>query len=270
MKIKAFQIFCGLVIATLFTSCGEYQKVLNGTDIIAKYKAAETYYEAGEYQKAIRLFEQVIPSYRGKPQAERLIFFFANSYYQNKDYYLAAYQFENFVKSYPKSQRVQQANFLAAKSYYHRSPDYSLDQEDTFTALEKLQLFLNKYPRSTYAEEANQLILELQGKIEQKDFEIAKQYYTIRDFKPAARAMDNFISEYPGTRFREEALYQKFLALYEIATNSFRNVMQPRLEELQRLYQNILSKYPETLFIEDLNKKMETVDELLRTFESAT
>ena len=78
MKIKAFQIFCSLVIATLFTSCGEYQKVLNGTDIIAKYKAAETYYEAGEYRNAIRLFEQVIPSYRGKPQAERLIFFFAN------------------------------------------------------------------------------------------------------------------------------------------------------------------------------------------------
>ena len=112
--------------------------------------------------------------------------------------------------------------------------------------------------------------MELQGKIEQKDFEIAKQYYTIRDFKPAVRAMDNFISEYPGTRFREEALYQKFLALYESAANSFRNVMQPRLEELQRLYQNILSKYPETLFIEDLNKKMETVDELLRTFEPAT
>ena len=75
MKIKAFQIFCGLVIATLFTSCGEYQKVLNGTDIIAKYKAAETYYEAGEYRKAIRLFEQVIPSYRENPRQNVLFSF---------------------------------------------------------------------------------------------------------------------------------------------------------------------------------------------------
>lgn len=270
MKLKNLRILFVLLLGVGLSSCSEYQKVLNGTDIPSKYKAAETFYEAGDYRKAIRLFEQVIPSYRGKPQAERLIYFFANSYYQNRDYYLAAYQFENFVKSYPKSQRVQEANFLAAKSYYHQSPIFSLDQEDTFTALEKLQLFLNKYPSSSFADEANQLILELQGKIEQKDFEIAKQYYTIRDYKPAVQAMETFISEYPGTRFREEALYQKFLALYEIATNSFRNVMQARLEELQLLYQNILSNYPETLFLEDLDKKMETIDELLRTFEPAT
>ena len=58
----------------------------------------------------------VIPAYRGKPQAERLIFFFADSYFYTNDYYLAAYQFENFIKSYPKSNRIAEAYFMAAKS----------------------------------------------------------------------------------------------------------------------------------------------------------
>ena len=183
---------------------------------------------------------------------------------------MAAYQYENFIKSYPKSDRIEEASFYAAKSYYHQSPIYSLDQKDTFEALEKLQVFLNKYPQSSFADEANQLILELQTKIEQKDFEIAKQYYTIRDYKAAVKALDNFIAEYPGTKFREEALYQKFNAAYEIAINSFRVVMKPRLEELQQLHQTIFRYYPETLFSEDLNQKMEEVDKLLRTFASPT
>jgi len=80
------------------------------------------------------LFEQIISKYRGKPQAQRIIFFFADSYFQTKSYYLAAYQYENFVKSYPKSERIQEATFKAAKSYYFQSPKFSLDQEDTYTA----------------------------------------------------------------------------------------------------------------------------------------
>jgi hypothetical protein len=46
--------------------------------------------------------------------------------------------------------------------------------------------------------------------------------------------------------------------------------MKPRLEELQQLHQTIFRYYPETLFSEDLNQKMEEVDKLLRTFASPT
>jgi len=220
MKFKAVRVFL-LTCASVFVfSCSDYQKLLNGDDTSAKYKQAELYYNNGEYRKANRLFEQIISKYRGKPQAQRIIFFFADSYFQTKSYYLAAYQYENFVKSYPKSERIQEALFKAAKSYYFQSPKYSLDQEDTYTATEKLQVFLNLYPNSEYASEANQMIAELQEKLEKKNFEIAKQYYTIRDYKAAIKANDNFISSFPGTKFREEALYTKFIAAYKIAINS--------------------------------------------------
>ena len=65
---------------------------------------------------------------------------------QAKRYSLAAFQYENFIKSYPKSERVVEASFKAAKSYYFQSPEYSLDQEDTYSAIEKLQVFINLYP----------------------------------------------------------------------------------------------------------------------------
>jgi len=254
--LKVLYIFLGSFVC----SCSDYQKILNSDDTSVKYKEAEVYYNNGEYRKANRLFEQIIPKYRGKPQAQRIIFFFADSYFQIKSYYLAAYQYENFIKSYPKSQRVQEASFKAAMSYYFQSPKFSLDQDDTYTAIEKLQVFLNLYPDSEYADRANQMIAELQEKIEKKNFEIAKQYYTIRDYKAAIKANDNFISSFPGTKFREEALYTKFISSYQIAINSINTKKEDRLEDLIQQFNTIIRYYPESLFLDDLEKKMEKVN----------
>ena len=261
MKIRMLCVLSIALAALVSTSCSDYQKLLNGDATSEKYKQAEVYFNNGEYRKANRLLEQIIPKYRGKPQAQRIIFFFAESYFQTKSYLLAAYQFENFIKSYPKSDRVQEASFKAAKSYYFQSPRFSLDQEETYTAIEKLQVFLNLYPNSEYAVEANQMIAELQEKLEQKDFEIAKQYFTIRDYKAAIKANENFVSSFPGTKFREESLYTRFIASYEIAINSIDSKKKERLEELIQQYNTIIRYYPESLFLEDLDKRMSKVNQ---------
>ena len=268
MKLKSISIISFLF--TILFSCSDYQKLLNSDDASEKYKQAEIFYNDGEYRKANRLFEQIVPNYRGKPQAQRIIFFFADSYFQIKSYNLAAYQYENFIKSFPKSDRVQEASFKSAKSYYYQSPTFSLDQEETFKAIEKLQIFINLYPNSEYSIEANQMISELQVKLEKKDFEIAKQYYTIRDYRSAIKSNDNFIASFPGTKFREEALYIKFLSLYEIAVNSVILKKQERLKELQQQYNLILRYYPDSLFIEDLEDKMNKANSELEKFSTIT
>ena len=260
MGIRLVFFYFLVFFLNIFFSCSDYQKLLNSNDASEKYKKAEVYYNGGEYRKANRLFEQIIPKYRGRPQSQRIIFFFAETYFQTKSYSLAAYQYENFVKSYPKSERVREAIFKAAKCFYLQSPSFSLDQDETYNAIEKLQVFINLYPDSEFTPEANQMILELQEKLEKKDFEIAKQYFTIRDYRAAVKANENFIAGFPGTKFREESMYIKFLSLYEIAINSIFSKKQKRLNELKQQYELILRYYPETLFLEDLNKKMERVN----------
>ena len=269
LKITRF-ILLSVILISVTSSCNSYQKMLNNPDVAAKYKAAEAYYNTGEYRRANRLYEQILPSYRGKPQAQRVIFFFADSYLQTEDYYLAAYQFESFVKSFPKSDKLQEASFLAAKCYYMLSPRYSLDQTNTNDALDKLQIFIDNYPDSEFLAEANSYVQELQTKLEKKDFEISKQYHTIRDYKSAINAFDNFISSYPGTPFREDALYYKFLSSYEIAINSVYYKKLDRLKELQGIYDIIKRYYPETLFIDDLDKKMERAAKEISLLENNT
>ena len=259
-----YRIFIIVFLSSILLSCNEYQKLLNSTDNDTdKYNAAEKYYNDGEFRRANALIEQLIPSYRGKPQGERLVFFFADSYFQIKLYYSAAIQFENFIKSYPNSQRIQEAYFMEAKSYYMLSPLYTLDQDDTYTGIDKLQVFINRFPNSEYVSEALELMNDLQNKLEEKDFEISKQYYTIRDYTSAIKALDNFVADNPGTIFREEALYYKWLSQFEIAINSIESRIVDRVTELERALDNFLRNYPDTIFIEDLSKKINIAKQLL-------
>ena len=255
----------GILILFIFTiSCNDYQKILNSTENeVDKYTAAEKYYNNGEFRRASALLEQIMPSYSGKPQGERLRFFFANTYFETKSYYLAAIQFENFIKSYPNSQRIIDAYFMEGKSYFMLSPIFSLDQDETNTAIEKLQIFINRYPNSEFTSEAIELIEQLQNKLEKKEFEISKQYYTIRDYNSAIRSLDNFAADYPGTIFREEALYYRWLSTYEIAINSIESKIIERVTELERSLVNFLRYYPETIFIEDLSNKLNNAKKII-------
>ena len=111
---KLISVF--LIIISL-TSCSEYQKAIKSEDLAVKNKVANELYEKGKYTKALRLFEQIAPAYRGKPNAERLFYMFSKSYYNSKQYYLAGYQFESFVSNYPRSEKREEGAFLAAECF---------------------------------------------------------------------------------------------------------------------------------------------------------
>jgi outer membrane protein assembly factor BamD len=223
------KFFYILLVSLVFSSCSEYQKALKSQDTDLKLKVAIDEYNSGNYTKAIRLFEEVAPAYRGKPQAETLFYMFSQSYYKSKQYYLAAYQFESFVSSYPKSEKVEEAFYLSAKSYSMLSPIYSLDQIDTIKAIGKLQEFIDYYPLSIYFPEANASLKTLTDKLEKKVYENAKLYNTISDHKAAIVAIDNFISDYPGTPYKGDALFYKFDSAYKLAINSVNSKMEERL-----------------------------------------
>ncbi len=262
------KLFYILGLLLLGTSCSEYQKIYKSDDIALKNKTAEALYNEGKYKKALKLYEQIVPSYRGKPNAERIMFYYADIYYKLRDHYLAGYQFERFVKSYPKSDKLEEASLKAAKSFYYMSPRYSLDQTDSKKAMQKLQSFINTFPESKHVAEANKIIAELRIKLERKYYEIAKQYHHTESYKVAIAAFDNFVIDYPGSSFREKALYYKFDAAYTLAINSLPKLVQERLVVAQGYYNNYMKYYKNTgTFLEDANSRIEDITERLNGYE---
>lgn len=255
-----------LVVITLF-SCSEYQKALNKEDVAQKYVVAEKMYEKGKYNKAIRLFEQIAPGFRGKPEAEKMYYMYAKSSYEMKQYAMSSHLFERFIANFPASDKVEEAWLLAGKSYTELSPKYSKEQEDTYKAINKLQEFINLYPNSEHAVEANQIITNLNQKLEKKYFEIAKQYNIIagytRDYNASIVALDNFLIDYPGTIYTEDALYYKFDSMYHLAINSVERRKKERLEQAKEAYDVLIRHNSENKYKSQTDKMLKDIEEQL-------
>lgn len=236
-----------LLLATIgLNSCSEYQKALKSEDVGVKFAKGTEMYEAGKYGKANRLFTQIVPNYRGKPQAEKLMFMYSNSFYMMRDYYLSSYQFERFADAYPKSEKAEEALFLSAKSYYELSPVYSKEQKETNEALEKLQMFINRYPESTYLAQINEMVKELDYKLEKKDFEIAKQYNRISDYEASIKSFENFLLQFPGSSFKEDAMFYRLDSAYKLAINSTERKKEARIGNALTYYNAFKRSFPDS------------------------
>jgi len=248
----------------LLVSCSDYQRLLRKGELTEKYKAAETFYKEGDYKRALRLLSQVVPAYRGKPQAERISYYEADTYYKLEDYYIAQYKYERFAKSYPKSDKLEEAYFKEAKSAYELSSRYSLDQTETISALEKFQTFINDYPESEFLENSNKYTAALRLKLEKKYYKVAKQYHHRELYKPAIKAFSNYLVDYPGSKFSEQVLYYRLESAYKLAINSFEDLIPERLRVAQEYYEafNNRSKTQELkkkaeIIAADINKRQQ-------------
>ena len=84
--MKRLNLTLIIFLSIILCSCNEYQNLIKSDNNSEKFKSAENFYNSGDFKRANRLFEDIVPFYRGKPQAERLIFFYASSYYNLKMY----------------------------------------------------------------------------------------------------------------------------------------------------------------------------------------
>jgi outer membrane protein assembly factor BamD len=259
LKIK--NILAAALFSFVAISCGEFQTVLNKGTVAEQYKLAQELYNEQEYSKALQLFEKIIPAFRGKPQEERIQFMVSESYYNTKSYELSASYFDRFTKNFPKSSKVEESKFLVAKSFYMDSDRYSLDQQLTIEAIDAFQFFINTYPDSPRIAEANELINELQYKLETKAFEISWQYYHMEQYQAAITSFDTFLEDYLGTSYKEEAMYYTFLSSYELGMNSVFEKKELRLRNAVKSYERFLKYYPESTHLEEMVKLYEKLEE---------
>lgn len=219
-----------------------------------KFEAAKMYYDKGSYLNASQLFEEIYPLYLGTNRGDSILFLFASSYFYNHDYLISAFYFNDFMRKYPQSTRVEDAAFLKAKSYFLNSPNYNLDQTDTYLAKENLELFSNYYPQSKYITEVNTMLDSIRNKLAKKNYAIASMYYRTENYKSAQIAFQNLVKDFPDSRYIEEALFIWVKNNYEFATKS---VEAKKVERFQMVIdvKNVLkAKYPTSPYLNEANQ----------------
>lgn len=237
-----------------FSSCGQYQKLLKSNDYEEKYAMALEFYENEEYNKTLQLFDQITPIYRGTDKAQKIEFIYAMSHYGQKDYILAGYYFNRYFKSYPKTEQAEEALFMSAYSNYLDSPRSSLDQETTVDAIQKMKLFISRFPAGEKVEEAYERIDEMEGRLELKAFEMAKLYIKMSDYRASIASLEAFIKQYQLNDYHEEALFLIIKANYEYALNSIAARQEERFSNTSEAYIDFIAQFPESEFLKEAER----------------
>ncbi len=243
-----------LLLSFTFSSCDPYQKLLKSGDLNLKMAKGKEYYNKEEYDKAIPLFEEVLATLRGTKNFEELYYYYAYSQYGAENYVMAAYHFKYIADNYPNFDKAAECEYMSAYCYYLLSPIYSLDQGDTYKAIQALQLFINNHQEDPKVVKANEIIDLLRAKLEFKATKAAELYYDIGDYKAATTALKTLLKEFPDTK---NADYIQFLIIksgYELAEQSINSKKIERYEDAISNYLNFIDKFATSKYAPEAQK----------------
>jgi outer membrane protein assembly factor BamD len=251
-RVSSFFVF--ILLLAVGVSCSKFRKIEKSQDWRVKYEAALNYYNKQDYYRASVLFEQIIPIVRGLPEGEKVQFSLAYCQYYDKLYLLAAEQFKTFYETYGRSAMAEEARYMYAYSLYKSSPKDNLDQTSSIDAMAAMQEFLNRFPNSKFRDQAIEVIVTTQKKLERKGFENAYQYYKMRSYKAAIVALNNFKDNFPDSEFLEEAYYLVIVSEFKLAEQSIISKQEERYKGVVEHYKEFVDKYPESPFLREAEK----------------
>jgi len=237
------KLFYLLILAFTLGSCNEFTKIQKSDNHDYKAEKAHEYFESKKYDKALALYEAVIPYIRLSSDFERIYYRYSYCHYYVRDYYLANYYFKSFSKQFPQSNYAEDALFMAALCSVKNSPNFQLDQSETQGAIDELQLFMNRFPNSEKKDTCNKIIDLLVFKLEKKAFENAYLYYKTENYKSAVIAFKGVMEEFPATSQKNELMLLIVKAGYKYAVMSVDTKKQERYNETLKNYNNFASLF---------------------------
>ena len=260
--------FRKLILGVLFclvccSSCSEFNRILKSTDNDMKYEVAMDYYDRKDYNHALQIFDLVQNSFRNTPKGEMITYRTAMCYYLTYDYEIAAYYFNKFVNNYPFSKEAEKAAFMNAYCSYMISPKMNLDQENTVTAISQLESYIERYPQGDSVARANELLLDLNNKLEEKDYNICLLYYRMENYNAAITCFENLLKKYPNTTHREEILADMVQTYYDYAENSVPEKQKERYEACIERYNTLGYLFPESPYLKEVEASVTKARKIL-------
>ena len=258
-----------LLVLVLFTSCGEYQRLLKSRDPEEKYQAALRYFNDKQYVKSQTLLDDVAAYYKGTERSEDILAYLARSYMGQKAYESATNYYQAYVRNYPKGKYATEAYFQVAHCQYMDSPDPRLDQETTMHAIEAFTVFVELYPESPYAEQAYQEMSELYDRLAQKELYSARLYYNLgsylgNNYLSCEIVCKNALKNYPSNAYQEEFNWLIFQSKYQQMVNSFEDRKLERARDAQDEYYNFTTEYPNSKHRKEADKMLQTIKKITK------
>ena len=247
-------IFLVIVAIVAFASCkSQYEILLNSNDADLKYEAAFDYFNNGKFSKAASLFESLSVLTNGTERDDTVRYYWGLSNYKFRDYYTAETNFDQFIQSYPRSPFTSEARYLRLDCLYRQTLRYELDQTPTYTAINAISEYIIEFPSTTHMLQCNDMLVELNERLDKKAYEAAKLYYRMEDYLAARIAFRNVLKEDADNIYREDILYYIAMSSYKYAYLSVPAKQKERYLSFVDDYLNFIGEIPESHYRKELD-----------------
>ncbi len=265
MGIKtAYVVLIGLALA----SCSPYARIQKSNDYNKKLAYANKMYDAGKYNKAQLLYDQIKDVFKGTAQYEDLFYRYTYTYYKMEDYESAAFYFKNFVQLFPNSPKALEMDYMQAYCFYRLSPRVELDQSNTIKAISAMQTFINIHAGSDKVAEANRIIDECRKKLEKKAYNAAALYYDMGLYKAAGVSYTNLMLDYPDSDNSDRYKFLAIRAYYRYAENSIPARQRERYEDVVSAYLDLVDRYPDSRYLKEAENYYKSSQEHIKSLQN--
>ena len=174
-------------------------------DLTPNFNKAMKFFDKGKYLRASDEFNYIIMTDPGSKLANESQYYKGESLFQMKEYDEAWITFDHYTRSTNDFAKIEKSRYRICACTIHLTNSYQRDQKQTKRALDQLQMFLEDFPQSELAQEAEEAIGELRIKLAEKDYEVGRLYLKLEEYESALIYFRSVLIHYYDTDFADDA-----------------------------------------------------------------
>ncbi|MBT5873416.1 MAG: outer membrane protein assembly factor BamD [Candidatus Latescibacteria bacterium] len=165
-------------------------------------------YEDENYLRAMEAFRIITLNYTTSDLIDDAMFNLGEAHRQMKEYPIAAVTFRRLIRDFPQSPFADDSQYNLARSLFEQSSGVAHTQDKTFEAIRELQIFLDEYPDSEVAPDAQGLLQVCLDKLAEKDYQTGHLYFRLQDWESARLYFSELMDEFPSSKWSIPARYE--------------------------------------------------------------
>jgi len=208
-------------------------------------------FDKKNYQDGIPYFQKILENYPFSFYAIQAELKIAESYFLDKKYVEALVHLQGFQELHPTNENIPFVLWMKAVCYSEQFRTIDRDVSAMDSSKRELVELTTRFPDSPYAQEANEMLVKVNGRLAEHDFYVAHFYYRDADYYAALNRFHRIMDKYPIEGVADRTLYC-------IGKCYFFLVEDPKAVEA---FNSLLDRYPDSpyrskaeAFLKDMEK----------------
>ena len=196
-------------------------------------RLASAYFRLDQFQKSIEATQRLIEMALDVESISNALFIQGNSYFRSEDFPKAIEVYSSIIENYPQIGWAKNALFQIGVSYQRLSDD---DLNALPVTSKSFEEYYTKYPEDERAVYAY--------------YYDAWARYRLGNWRDAGKVFENLASNYPKSKFADEALFRAGDAIFNIRGKSGEEKDQ-NYRDAMTYYNKVVGRYPRSSYVDD-------------------